>query len=59
MTAVHLGWIVLTQNLETGWQDDWDGKVHHDYEEALASLRECREGFICTLAELISVPSAV
>lgn len=54
MIVDRLGWIVLTHNLENGWQDDWDGKVHHDYESALASLKECKEGFNCRLGVIIA-----
>lgn len=27
MTA-PIGWIVLTQQADGSWQDDWDGRVH-------------------------------
>jgi hypothetical protein len=60
MTAVPVGWVVLTNDVKDGepeWQADWDGEVHTDLGRAEKELADCRaEGYQSMLGVVFTHP---
>lgn len=48
-----MGFIVLTSHPDGSWQPDWDGRLHHNYEDAVAELGEARIGDSTEMAVLV------
>lgn len=38
-----LGWVVMTWNMDIGWQPDWDGRLHTVRSGAVGELRLAEE----------------